>query len=78
MNGKINGISIDQELTKTNIVFFNITRGEMTPEQLTGKLAHKGVKVLPVGLKRLRAVTHYHITTDDIEYALGKFVKVMG
>jgi len=41
VNGKINGILIDQELAKTNIVFFNITRGEMTPEQLTGKLAHK-------------------------------------
>ncbi len=75
---EINGLSIDPEIVKTNIVFFNITRDDMTPEQLAGKLAEKGVRVLPTGMKQLRAVTHYHITADDIEYALGVFAKVLG
>ncbi len=74
----INGVSIDPELVKTNIVFFDITRGDMTAEQLAGQLASDGIKILPLGPKQLRAVTHYHITTDDIEYALGVFGKVMG
>jgi len=75
---EINGISIDPELVKTNIVFFDITRGDMTAEQFTSQLASKGIKVLPLGLNQLRAVTHYHITPDDIEYALNVFAKVMG
>ena len=74
----INGVSIDPKLVKTNIVFFDITRGDMTAEQLAGKLADKGIKVLPLGPKQLRAVTHYHIAPDDIEYALSVFIKVMG
>ena len=74
----INGVSIDPELVKTNIVFLNITRGDMTAEQLTVQLSDEGLKVLPLGSKQLRAVTHYHITADDIEYALGVFAKVMG
>jgi len=63
----INGLSIDPELVRTNIVFFDIARGDMTAEQLAGQLVDKGLKVL-----------HYHITADDIEYALSVFVKVMG
>jgi threonine aldolase len=74
----INGISIDPELVRTNIVFFDITRGDITAEQLAGKLANEGIKALPLGPKQLRAVTHYHITPDDIEYALSVFIKVMG
>jgi threonine aldolase len=74
----INGISIDPELVKTNIVFFDITRSDMTAEQLAGQLAGKGLKVLPLGPKQLRAVTHYHITPNDIEYALDVFTKVLG
>ena len=59
-------------------MFFDVVRSDMTAEQLTSQLTSKGIKVLPLGPKRLRAVTHYHITMDDIEYALGVFAKVMG
>jgi len=74
----INSISIDPELVKTNIVFFDIKDDSITAEQLAGQLVGEGLKVLPLGPKQLRAVTHYHITPDDIEYALSVFVKVMG
>ncbi len=75
---EINSISIDPKLVKTNIVFFDIKRGDMTAEHLASQLTSKGIKVLPSGPKRLRAVTHYHITKDDIEYALGVLAKAMG
>jgi threonine aldolase len=74
----INGLSIGPELVKTNIVFFDIKKDSLKAEQLAGQLATEGLKVLPLGPKQLRAVTHYHITPDDIEYALGVFAKVMG
>jgi hypothetical protein len=41
------------------------------------RLQLEGVRVLPVGPGRFRAVTHYHIESEDIAYALGVFRRVM-
>jgi threonine aldolase len=49
----------------------------MTVEELVNKLAEQGVRMLPVGPGRIRAVTHYHITSDDIDFALAAFSKVL-
>jgi len=71
------GLSIDPAGIKTNIVYFGVTREDMTAEQLAARLDEQGARMLPVGAGRIRAVTHYHITADDIEYTLGVFSKVM-
>jgi threonine aldolase len=71
------GLSIDPSLIKTDIVYFEVKRDDMTVEELVNKLAEQGVRMLPVGPGRIRAVTNYHITPDDIDYALGVFSKVM-
>ena len=73
----IKSLSIDPGFVKTNIVFFDVTRNNMTAEQLSSELASKGIKALPVSQKQLRAVTHYHVTSDDIDYALNVFEKVL-
>ena len=49
----------------------------MTVEELVNKLEKQGVRMLPVGAGRIRAVTHYHITSDDIDYTLAAFSKVL-
>jgi hypothetical protein len=49
----------------------------MTSKIVAEKLDSLGVRLLPAGPNRLRAVTNYHITSDDIDYALGVFSKVM-
>ncbi len=71
------GLSIDPSLIKTDIVYFEVKRDDMTVEELVKKLAEQGVRMLPVGPGRIRAVTHYHITSDDIDYALVAFSKVL-
>ena len=71
-------ITIDPEQIKSNIVFFELNREDMTPQQLVAELDSEGVRVLPVGLQRLRAVTHYHITSEDIDYTLNAFTKILG
>jgi len=71
------GLSIDPSLIKTDIVYFEVKRDDMTVEELVNKLEERGVRMLPVGPGRIRAVTHYHITSDDIDYALGAFSKVL-
>ena len=71
------GLSIDPSLIKTDIVYFEVKKDGMTVEELVNKLEEQGVRMLPVGPGRIRAVTHYHITSDDIDYALGAFSKVL-
>ncbi|OQX24446.1 MAG: low-specificity L-threonine aldolase [Desulfobacteraceae bacterium IS3] len=73
----IKGISADKEKVKTNIVFFEITRGNLTAQTLSGQLNSEGVRMLPLDPFRLRAVTHYHITSDDIEYVLKVFAGIL-
>ena len=72
------GIAIDPAQIKTNIVFFDLTRRDMTAQQLVAQLDSEGVKMLPVGPLRLRAVTHYHITSEDIDYTLFTLSKILG
>ena len=74
---EIPGLSIDPALIKTDIVYFEVKRDDMTVAELVKRLEDQDVRMLPVGPGRIRAVTHYHITPDDIDYALGAFSKVM-
>ena len=74
---EIPGLSIDPSLIKTDIVYFEVNREDITVEELVEQLNNLGVRMLPVGPGRIRAVTHYHITSDDIDYVLGAFSKVL-
>lgn len=74
---EIPGLAIDPNHIKTNIIFFDITRENMQPEQFIQKLDGEGVRMLPVGSHKVRAVTHYHITAQDIDRALSVISKVM-
>ncbi len=71
------GISIDPGQIHTNIVYFGVDRRDMTVEELVSRLNDNGARMLPVGPGRIRAVTHYHISPDDIDYVLGGFAKVL-
>ena len=66
----VDGIFVDREKTVSNIVYIDITREGMTPLDLAGRLKDRGVGVLPVGPKRLRAVTNYHVSSEDIGKAV--------
>ena len=71
------GITIDPNQIHTNIVYFEVDRKDMTVEELVKHLGDKGARMLPVGPGRIRAVTHYHISSDDIDYVLEVFAKVL-
>ncbi len=74
---QISGLSIDLARVQTNIVYFEVARERLGAEELARRLAGQGVKVLSVGPTRLRAVTHYGITADDIDQALTALATVM-
>jgi threonine aldolase len=64
------GISVEDVPVRTNIVYVNVIRPDMDAAQLTARLKEQGVWMLPLGPRRIRAVTNYHVTGADIEAAL--------
>ncbi len=73
----LDGVAIDPAVVKTNIVYVKIENKEMSSQVLTKMLGNEGVRVLPTGARQVRAVTNYHVTSDDIEYVLDVFVRVL-
>jgi threonine aldolase len=49
----------------------------MTEEDLVQPLEREGIRILATGSKRFRAVTHYHITSEDIDTVLEALDKAM-
>ena len=72
----VKGLSINPDDVKTNIVYFQTTDKGIRSRILSEKLGDQGIRVLPTGPDRLRAVTHYHVTSDDIDFALNVFSRV--
>ena len=62
----IQGIRIDVERVKSNLVFFEIEAGLGLAIQLAGALKEQGVLIGPMGGQRMRAVTHLDVTTANI------------
>jgi len=73
---RIEGLSIDAAGVQTDIVYFDVAGDRITAGKLVSELAKRGVKILCVAPSRLRAVTHYGITAEDIDSALKALRKV--
>ena len=74
---RIPGLSIDLAQVHTNIVYFEVPREDVTAEGFAKGLNDAGVRMLALGPKRIRAVTHYGITADDIDHSLGVLESTM-
>ena len=59
------------ETPETNIVMSDLVRDTDTADTVIPRLAAAGLRVVPFGPKRLRAVTHRDVTRPDIELAAG-------
>jgi threonine aldolase len=65
---RIPGLRIDPEEVRTNIVIFGVDDGT----RLRERLREAGVLASATGPNRVRMVTHYGITRQDIEEALAR------
>ncbi len=75
---QIAGLEIDDESrVRTNILYFDLDKDRMDPEEFIIRLEGKGVRILRTGPARFRMVTHYGIEREDIEIALGGLEEVM-
>ena len=68
---------MDPEQIHTNIVYFRITRDDLSAEQFAAALGNKGIRLLAAGPGLCRAVTHYQITAEDITTALQAVQEIM-
>ncbi|MCC7157350.1 MAG: aminotransferase class I/II-fold pyridoxal phosphate-dependent enzyme [Bryobacterales bacterium] len=67
----IPGIHVDQSAVATNIVIFDVSATLKSSAEVSGKLKDRGILINPVTATTLRAVTHYDVSRQDCETALG-------
>ena len=64
------GLQVEDVPARTDILFFRVTRPNLTAAQLVTRLAESGVRMFAFGPDRIRAVLNYHVTADDVETVL--------
>jgi len=69
---EIDMFSVNLEGVQTNMVYINVL-GDIKAEEIVDKLAEHDVHLLALGDDLLRAVTHIHITDEDIENSINAF-----
>ena len=67
---RLNGIVLDPELVKTNIIFFNLKHPTLNPDTFLEKLETQGIKMLAIEPGVFRAVLHREISESQIERVL--------
>ncbi len=75
---QVPGLAVDLARVQTNIVYFELTRPDLTPAQLADALGARGVRLLPAGGRSLRAVTHYQVNRADVGRALDVVGDALG
>ncbi|QSX08679.1 low-specificity L-threonine aldolase [Alkalibacter rhizosphaerae] len=73
----MDGLSVDVDFVQTNILMCDVTDEEVDLEDLMKQAREEGVLVNAMGARRLRFVTHYYITEEDIHKTLEVFAKIM-
>ena len=74
---QLEGLAIDLGRVQTNIVYFDVTSSGFTAASLVADLAARGVRMLNLGPSRIRAVTHYGISSEDIDRTLSTMSEVV-
>ncbi|MBV7333905.1 low-specificity L-threonine aldolase [Chloroflexi bacterium TSY] len=74
---KLDGIEVDLEKVQTNMVFFVLTKEEITPEQFVTGLRQQGVRLNASGTRRIRMVANYQFSSEDVEKVLAAFQHVL-
>jgi threonine aldolase len=62
---------------QTNIVMVDLVRDGDSADSVIPRLAHAGVRVVPFGPRRLRAVTHLDVSRADVERAARIIVETL-
>ena len=75
---EIEGIRVAPAKHRTNMVFFESDRADLSVQELARRLRDIGVLVAVEGQLGIRAVTHFGLTTEDIEEVVLRVEQLMG
>jgi threonine aldolase len=71
------GIAAEPVSPRTDIVFFKVLRPDMDALTLCERLNEFGIKMADMDPRRVRAVTNYHVTREDIDMTLTALRKTL-
>ena len=74
---KIDGLYIEQNKVKTNIIYFKLQSATVSSKQLLQEMQNTGILFFEVSSNKYRLVTHYGIIKSDIMFILKAFQKVL-
>lgn len=74
---EIPGIILNPEEVETNIVIFNVDEAKYSWQEFLTLTEEAGITFSEMGYGRIRAVTHRHITDDDIVQTIKSIKKIM-
>jgi threonine aldolase len=74
---KIDGVNVDLENLKINMVFFEIDNTVISDEDFSKKLLDNNILINSTEYGKGRLVTHNGITREDIEYFLETVKKIL-
>jgi threonine aldolase len=74
---EVEGLEVDLEGVQTNIVMIGITSDGVDAEDFVEALEREGVRVLPVGPRKVRAVTHLDVPPDAAEEVPKRFSRAL-
>lgn len=71
------GIGFDASDVETNIVVIDTMQSGKTAAELAARFAEQGIKISQFGNYKIRMVTHYGITRDDIQYTIDIMARII-
>lgn len=74
---RIPGLSIDPSKVQTNIIYFDLVNDRLAADEFITRVGKKGIKLLCTGPSRFRMVTHYGISSEDIDTTLAALGQVI-
>lgn len=66
---QIPGLSLNVDHVETNVLFAEVDRSRITPQEFSQRAAQKGVKFYAIDATRVRFVTHLDITEEMVDRA---------
>jgi threonine aldolase len=72
----IKGVRLDPGMPDTNIIFFDTTDSGIAPKDFIPRLLERGVRMGFIS-RRVRAVTHFDVTRDDVARVIDAIVKLL-
>jgi threonine aldolase len=73
----LDGIELDPTRIQTNIVYFKVTQPGWDAARLSQALATTEIRINPTGPNQLRAVTHYQIDAEQVDWTVATVKKLL-